>query len=79
MGVVLCKGGRIIFTDQNGGRTEDHGHWEAWCLKEGTEMLSLTFNWQGSEAMVDLFGHLFYQFVKGVYYNTSKRQVLLLP
>ena len=77
-GIELCSNGRIIFQNEHGTRTEEHGHWEKWKLKNDTQMLSMTFHHRGSEGLGDLHQHTFYKIIAGVYRNVTHWQVLVL-
>ena len=75
--VVLFDDKRVIFHNEESIPTAQHGHWFTWRKVDETEMLSIVFDFKGSDSIHDLKPHIFYLVVKGVYRSIEEWQILL--
>ena len=72
--ITLLGNNRIVFKDQKGNSTPEHGSWHEWITTDGTQMLLLTFHHRGSEVDKDLMPHVFRCFVPGDYRMQNRKQ-----
>ena len=78
--IFLLHNSHVIFVDHVQNRTDEHGNWHKWAKKsDGTQMLSITFHYSGSDFDEDLTPHLFRSIIPGVYRIQDGKQVIVLP
>ena len=63
----LCTSGQVKFQGSTGDCCEPHGNWHPWATTSEMDILTITFNYKGSEAPRDLVAHTFVQLFPGVY------------
>ena len=76
--IFLLPNKLVVFEDHEQHRTAEHGNWHKWNKADGTQMLSITFHYNGSDLDEDLTQHLFRSYIPGVYRMQNGKQVVVL-
>ena len=75
--IFLLPNKLVVFEDHEQYRTSEHGNWHKWYNHfDGTQMLSITFHYNGSYLADDLIAHVFRCLVPGVYRMQNQKQVV---